>query len=499
MRRTSTLDTRIAVAFFVIVSSIYFATVVGVTSSNDGSHYALVRAIVERRGFEISPWLDFTEHQDYALRGDLRFSDRPPGTALAASPLYAASRFLPEPLIQPPSKHDAGNPRMLYAVLLSPLAAGGAVTLFYLTLRHHFDRSPFAAIITTTALAFGTTTWKYGSVLYSHALAGLVVWGAIYLILKSWKEPLSLPAAFALGFLVGCAPLIEYTNVPLSVALGSAWLLGLRPITQWLRPPAHRPAMLASPLAFALGGLIPIAFLLIYNTLNFGSPFELSTFNVDTTRWPQNEGMAADFATPLWAGLTGLLFYGAENQGLFLLMPVTLISLLGLWSFIRFSPRRAALILGVFLMMLVIFAKSTTFNAATNDGRYLTPFIGLWLIPLAFWIDDRYLSDRGDTSYLLRSLLLAALLFLSIRNQMVHIVFSWNYDLDPARLNRMSVSPENVSYFLRTLLPNAANLPLLWLGEGIALGLMTLAHRWRQASQAAISRAPALTGSALES
>src|SRR5436190_16129546 len=123
MTRFLDTDRRIAAALFVLVSSVYFATVVGVTSSNDGSQYALVRALVERRSFEISPYLDFTEHLDYAMHGDLRYSDRPPGTALAAAPLYALSWIAPAPLVMLDSNHDAGNPRLIFALLLSPLAA----------------------------------------------------------------------------------------------------------------------------------------------------------------------------------------------------------------------------------------------------------------------------------------------------------------------------------------------------------------------------------------
>jgi hypothetical protein len=60
---------------------------------------------------------------------------------------------------------------------------------------------------------------------------------------------------------------------------------------------------------------------------------------------------------------------------------------------------------------------------------------------------------------------------------MVHIALSWNYDFDPALLNRMAASPENISYFLTTLFPNAGNLPLLWLGQGIVLGVALLLSR----------------------
>src|SRR3990172_674971 len=99
-------DWRTAAVLFVIISSVYFATIAGITSSNDGSHYALVRALADKRRSEISEYLSFTENQDYALRGDLRFSDRPPGTALLAAPIYAASVLLPGPLAPIHSKHD---------------------------------------------------------------------------------------------------------------------------------------------------------------------------------------------------------------------------------------------------------------------------------------------------------------------------------------------------------------------------------------------------------
>jgi hypothetical protein len=128
--------------------------------------------------------------------------------------------------------------------------------------------------------------------------------------------------------------------------------------------------------------------------------------------------------------------------------------------------------------MLVIFSKSTTFNPLTNDGRYLTPFIGLWFVPIAFWIDEVYSEQRGEIWSLILGIILFGLLFLSIRNQMVHIAFSWNYDFDMTRLRSMATAPENISYFLSTLFPNAVNLPLLWLGEGGLLGISTILMEW---------------------
>lgn len=488
-------DRWVALAIFVLTSSVYFATLSGVTSSNDGSHYALVRAIVDRGSFEITPYLSFTEHQDYALRGDLRFSDRPPGTALVASPLYALGHLAPPPLQQLPSKHDPDNPLLLYAVLAAPLAAAGAVSLFYLTLRRHLGCAQSGALFATLALAFGTTNWKYGSVLYSHALGALVVSLSLYLVfaLESQTKRQWL-LALALGFVLGFSPLVEYTNLPFAAVMGLYALPGFR------ERHADRDGEVSEIwwwglITALIGGLIPIAFLLVYNTVNFGGPFELSTFNVDTVRWPQNEGMAADFATPLSVGLPAMLFFGQENQGLFLLSPVALIGLIGAIDLIRFSRKRSALVLGLFVMMLLIFSKSTTFNAATNDGRYLTPFLGLWFTAVAFAIDRYYLKSSGELSRLLLIFVAMGLLMMSIRNQIVHIALSWNYDLDFAHFERLAVGPPNIFYLLHTLFPNAANLPILWVGELLVIGAIGVVQRWRErhAQQLTPASAPSIT------
>ena len=475
-------DSAIALFLFLFVSALYFATVTGVTSSNDGSHYALVRALVERHSFEISPYMAFTEYQDYALRGDLRFSDRPPGTALLAAPLYALGTVAPRPPVDIPSRHDAANPYLVYALLLPPLAGGGAITLFYLTLRQHFARSQYAALLVSLALALGTTTWKYGSVLYSHAQAALTVWLALYLTfrIESRRVP-SWPPALLLGFVLGFAPLIEYTSVLFSAIIGFYLLLKLLPSLRsaW-SDDEQRSRWLATLISLGIGAAVPIGFLLLYNTLNFGGPFEVSTFNADTELWPQNAGLAADFATPLPVGLQGLLFYGSDNQGIFLLSPVTLIALAGLPAFFRHSRRGFALLMGLFVVYLLLFAKSTTFNPLTNDGRYLTPFIGLLLVPLVFWVDEVYRPARGELRELGLSLLLFGLLFLSIRNQAMHIALSWNYDLDLSRLRPMAIPPENVRYLLGTLFRNAGNLPVLWMVELPALAFGWLAMRWRR-------------------
>jgi hypothetical protein len=462
-------DWRTAAALFVLISSVYFATVAGITSSNDGSHYALVRALVDQHRFEISEYLGFTENQDYALFGDRRFSDRPPGTALIAAPVYALSAFLPGPLAAIHSKHDSDNPRVIYAMLAPVAAAAATAILLYWILRAHFKLSPWATTLATLAFAFGTMTWKYGSLLYSHATSGLAVMAATALMLKWTRREAGWRDHFGLGLILGLSVLMEYTNILFAVLAWTWWVW--HTVSALPRPVSAAGQPGRAVLAAALGPLVPAAFLMWYNLVNFGSPFALSTFHADTTRWPQNASFFTDFATPIWVGLPAMLFYGHDNQGLFWLAPVALVGGVGLKALWDRSRREFFLIAGGFAAMLLLFSTSTTFNPATNDGRYITPFLGLWFVAVGVGL------ARIETSRLL-SALAYGLLFLSIRNQVMHIAFSWGHDLNPAALRPWSAAPENILAVWRAVLPNVLNVPLWWGMLGMAwLGWQLMRRR----------------------
>ncbi len=471
MNRHFSVDKHIAVLIFIVLSSVYFATISGITSSNDGSHYALVRALVDDRSFRIDPYLSFTENQDYATRDGQYYSDRPPGTALLSAPLYALGYIGPIPLVDVPSKHDAGHAQVIYAVLGAALSAALAMTLFYLLLRHVFDVSIRAAALATLALALGTTIWKYGTVLYSHAASALVLTVALYGALRAIRtESLRLRDALLLGFVLGFAPLVEYTNVPFVVIVGLYLLLARLPrntgtIRWW------------SVLVGA--ALVPVAFLLVYNTVNFGGPLEFSRFYADTILWPENENLSATFTTPLLYGLQALLWFVPDdpNQGLFLLSPIALIGLFGWLIALKRHTSAASFIFALFVLYLGLFATSTTFNPLTNDGRYITSVLPLWFIGVAFGISWVF-EQRNQWVRAAGIMITCGLLFVSIQQQFRHIAFSWNYDLTPDMLAPLAASPSNILLIWGTVFPNIANVPLLWAGYGIvALGFILLKRR----------------------
>ncbi|MBS3783391.1 MAG: phospholipid carrier-dependent glycosyltransferase, partial [Anaerolineae bacterium] len=203
-------DRLLCLTLFVVLSSIYFATVSGITCSNDGSHYALTRVLAEEGRFTIESYDGYAEGNDVAVRDGKLYSDRPPGTALMASAFYGIGNWLPSPLIPLESRHDPGNPRLLYVMLVPVWAGTGTVLLLYLLLRE-LNLSVFSALTASVAFALGTAHWKYSSVLFSHAPSALLVLSSVYLVVRMGRtsqRPWSLP--FALGLLAGCSVLVEY-------------------------------------------------------------------------------------------------------------------------------------------------------------------------------------------------------------------------------------------------------------------------------------------------
>ncbi len=66
------------VVLFVVMSSVYFATASGITSSNDGSHYALARTMLQNRAFTLNEFDDFAEGNDIAITGNGRYDNSEP-------------------------------------------------------------------------------------------------------------------------------------------------------------------------------------------------------------------------------------------------------------------------------------------------------------------------------------------------------------------------------------------------------------------------------------
>lgn len=474
-----TSDYKIIFLLFVGLSTLYFATVSGITSSNDGSHYALTRTLVENHHFTLDQFDDYAEGNDIAIKDGRLYSDRPPGTAFVTTPFYWIGSFLPAPLSPLPSRHDAGNPRLLYVMLLPVWAGAGTAVFLYLLLRH-YHLSTQAALTAVLFFALGTAHWKYSTVLFSHALSSFLVTLSLFLILYIFTSHVSRftfhTSRFTLGFLLGLAVVVEYSNALLAV-------LAVGYVVWQIRPFSIR-AIFQSLFPIAIGATPPALFLAYYNSVNFGSPFTLSYAYAVNYEWAAR--FSTTFNYPLLAGLKALVWWGEGggwcggppclNQGIFLLSPILLLTLPGLYFALRSSllrPHRL-FVLAIFTIYLLLFAKHQTSHGFTADGRYLVPFLGLLSVPLAFCLEQSLFHFSKSAGQPLWNLLIYGLFFLSVHNILWHIGFSYNYTLDLTQFSNLAASPANWAYFFQHIFPNAANLPLLWLLEGAGLLLVVL-------------------------
>jgi 4-amino-4-deoxy-L-arabinose transferase-like glycosyltransferase len=465
-------DWVISILLFLGISSLYFAASSGITSSNDGSHYALLRTLVENQTFALEEFDDYAEGNDIAISEDGRlFSDRPPGTALLGTLFYRAAIRLPNTLAPLPSRHDFGNPKLLFVMLLPVLAGAGTVVLLYALMRE-LALSRAAALTASLMFALGTVHWKYSTVLFSHALSSFLVILALYLTIGIARQTkVHWGNMLFLGFILGYAVLVEYSNALLVILIGIYLLWYQRPFTY------HKLLTIFGP--FVAGGLVSGLFLAFYNDTNFGSPFRLSY--AYAVNYPWASSFLTTFNYPPISGLRALLVWGSGdgwcngtcyNQGVFLLSPVLILAIPGWVPYWRKARQECALTTAVFLVYLLLFSLHRTSHGFTADGRYLVPFLGLLAIPLGYafhWLLTLWYRPVLQSLLLLISY---GLFFLSLRNMFFHIGHSFNYVLNLGQLVPPIAQPDNWRYLFHQVFRNFSNLPFLWLIELLVLALL---------------------------
>jgi len=137
----------------------------------------------------------------------------------------------------------------------------------------------------------------------------------------------------------------------------------------------------------AAGFALPVLLWAALNTHFFGSP--LITPYDRMASIEENIGQVhsqrSDFDYPLWKGIKNQIL--DPQRGLLLTTPITILSILGLWSLAR-RDRLAALYLGgTSLAIFLFFSKYRWWGASHYGSRFLMPLVVLAAVPLAVLID----------------------------------------------------------------------------------------------------------------
>ncbi len=245
------------VAGFSLVTIFFTGVFPPFRNPNELSRFQAVIAMAEYKTFAIDrPIATLGNHEDKAQSQGRYYSNKAPGLAFAALPVYEVLR-----LFLPPPSFGTGNAifyclRLLTVSLLCLLA----LARFGIRLGQLSGDERIAPIV-TLAVAFGTPFLFYARSFFAHAWTAALLFLSWDLVRASEGPMRSSRAALfaaAAGLLAGWATISEYTVAPIAffllvrAAAGRSW---------------------KALLPFAAGAAVPISMLLLYQAICFGSPF----------------------------------------------------------------------------------------------------------------------------------------------------------------------------------------------------------------------------------
>jgi len=401
------------VALFLLTTSAYFSSTYGVFTSNAGSHLALIKAMAENKTFALGAYAILTGYTDYSFHNGAFYSDRAPGTAVAALPFYAVGKAISS-IIPLPAYYrgmDAGNPAVFTTLLFPTFTGGLSVVLLYLLCRR-LGASIYASTVTAVVFGFGTMIWKYSGDIFSHSLNTFLLLLGVYMMLglKDFKRQRY--EACLLFFIIGYLPSVEYPNAIMS---GLMLLYMLHAKTARLGDMLSLKGEYKTPL---LCLIVPVAGVLAYHAVNFGSPFN-TPYTFHHFEYYSGSFWNA-FDVPWSVGIPGLLFTNnGIDGGLIVVTPVLILALWGWMYILRARKNEALLFLAMFVSHLLLYSKHHTWNGGgVSDTRYLLHVTPLLLLPLSAWIDDFLLKRKTLLEKTLFEGLMWSLLAVSVLNVM---------------------------------------------------------------------------------
>jgi len=343
----------VAVAGFGVLTIVFTGTFPPFANPNELSRLETVYAAVELNTFRIDePIRVLGDHEDKSVSDGHFYSNKAPGLALAAIPVYRALRiFLPAP----------SRPSDAIFVLLRILTVS-LVSVFALSRFGARVCASRAGPLVLFAVAFGSPFLFYARSFFAHAWAAALLYLAFERLTA--VEERSRAGFFAGGVLAGWAGISEYTVAPLALLLVLAGGRSLRRLA---------PA--------AAGLVLPVLLLLAYNWICFGSPFILSSAREALPQYARlASGGLFGFGAPSPRVALDFLLHPA--RGLLLFSPFWLWMAPGFVRWFREDRRRAAVAAAAAALLFLLLTAYPNWHGGWGLGnRYL--LAALFLAALA--------------------------------------------------------------------------------------------------------------------
>jgi hypothetical protein len=359
---------------------------------NQNTRYDLVRAVVEEGRMAIDSYHENTI--DKASGQGHYYSDKAPGSSVAALPVYAAAYgtarlWSPAEWIR---RDLRTQERLLQLVQLFCAALPGAllgvsVLLFLLQWtapRVHLGWTLIAAL----AVALGTPLFAYSTMFYGHVLSALGLFVGYQLLFRATEESPGRTALLAAGACFGFATLAEYTAAPAAAILLAvrAWPSRGVPLRSTVREAGRLAGWIAA-------GGIPFALLFAANNrLVTGSWLQIGYANVQEQFQGYQRVGFYGVGLPSPAVLFELLL--GRMRGLWLLSPILLCALAGIpaaWRRSRRVTLAAGAVIAYYLLLNASYAAwwggaSTYPRHLTAAAPFFAPFVYFALISPRAWV-----------------------------------------------------------------------------------------------------------------
>ena len=401
----------LSINFIYFISSSY-----PVMTSNDGSHFALVSALVEDGSFKINKYIDYTYFVDFNLKDGNYYSDRPPGTALLSIPFYALGKFYRETGLDRYLSYQI-NISKVFVIFLPNIAGTIAILLLfrlYTFLKFSFSTSMLSCFL----FAFSTLSWFESTRLFSHSVSMVTILCAVFLVVTLNRFNYdNIKPIIAVSALLAVASIIEIQNILFVFPFMIYILLSKKfNVKDVLNRNTLKPLVIAILLFAAVYSILLAYNFIVFDELTIKS-------NKYNPVFPEESSFFTSLSGNFYMGMDRLFINftnkevifdwskGIKNQapGLLIISPILILSLIGFNYFFKSCKNEALFFLILICIEVIIVASHKT--VLTRHVFTILPFL---FFPVAFIIRKSFEQmNNAKNVFLHRYSLLSIILILS--------------------------------------------------------------------------------------